>query len=142
MTQAQHGDTVRIHFTCKLPGGEVFDSSLERDPAQFTIGKGTVMPGIEEAVIGMEAGETKTAVIPPEKAFGNPRDELVVDVGREKFPEGVNPEVGQRLRFVKPDGQEIVATVARVSDSTVVVDANHPLSGKEITFDIQLMEIL
>ncbi|MDQ7785001.1 MAG: FKBP-type peptidyl-prolyl cis-trans isomerase [Desulfomonilaceae bacterium] len=142
MTQARQGDTVKIHFTGTLPDGEVFDSSFERDPAQFTIGQGTVVPGIEEAVIGMEEGERKITVIPPEKGFGNPRSELLVEVERERFPEGLNPQVGQHLRFLKNDGQEIMASVVNVSESSVVVDANHPLSGREITLDILLVEIV
>lgn len=142
MTQAQRGDTVKIHFTGKLPSGEVFDSSFDREPAHFTLGEQTVVPGVEEAIVGMEEGETKTVVLPPDKAYGESRSELVVDVERQNFPEGVDPEVGQRLRFLKADGREIVATVKSVSDSTVVVDANHPLSGEAITFDIELVQIL
>ncbi|MEJ2718826.1 MAG: peptidylprolyl isomerase [Deltaproteobacteria bacterium] len=142
MANAQHGDTVRIHFKGKLDSGEVFVSSFDRKPVEFTIGEGKVLPGIESAVVGMNEGESKTVDLPAEKAYGNKREELVVSVDRQQFAEDVNPEPGQRLKFRKQDGQEIIAKVTEVSPSSVTVDANHPLAGEDVEFDLELIEIV
>lgn len=142
MARVKQGDVVKIHYTGKRSNGDVFTASAQGEPMQFTAGSGKVIPGIEEAVIGMEEGETKTAVLPPEKAYGNPRDELVVTVERSRLPDHVNPEPGQRLRFQKSSGEEIVAKVTHVSDLEMTVDANHPLAGEEVTFDIRLEQIV
>ena len=142
MAQAKNGDTVKIHYTGKLEDGTVFDSSDGRDPLEFTLGEGQVIPGFEEAVLGMTANDSKTMTIPSDNAYGPRREEMVVEVDRDQFPPDVTPEVGQQLQMQRPDGQKMVVAVAEVSESTVKLDANHPLAGKDLTFDINLVEIV
>jgi peptidylprolyl isomerase len=142
MTQAKMGDTVKVHYTGKLEDGTVFDTSTNRDPLQFTIGEGRVIPSFEQAVVGMNPGESKTTKIPADKAYGPHREELVLAVDRNQFPVDLKPEVGQRLQNRQADGRTIVVTVTDVSESSVTLDANHPLAGEDLTFDVQLLEIL
>ena len=142
MAQAKKGDAVKVHHTGKFEDGKVFDSSVERDPLQFTIGKGQVIPGFEQAVIGMNPGESKTAKIPAGKAYGSYRKEMVGDVKRDQFPANLNPKTGQRLQLRQADGRTIKVMVIDVSESNVTLDANHPLAGKDLAFDIQLVEIV
>jgi len=142
MTQAKLGDTVRVHYTGRLEDGTVFDTSIDRDPLQFTIGEGWLIPGFEEAVVGMNPGESKTTTIPADKAYGPYYEEMVVEVSRSQFPEDLEPEVGQQLQILQADGRAIVVRVTEVSESSVTLDANHPLAGKDLIFDIQLMEIV
>ena len=141
MTYAEPGDTVKIHYTAKLEDGEIFDTSSGKDPVQFTLGEKQVMPGIEEAVLGMAEGQSKTHEIQPDKAYGEPKQELIVRVDRNQFPEEMNPDVGQHLRFSDSHGREIIARVIDVTDDAVTVDANHPLAGEKVTFDIELLEV-
>ena len=141
MTQAKEGDTVKVHYTGTLEDGTVFDSSRKRDPLEFTIGEGNIIPGFEEAVVGMVEGESKTVVIPPEEAYGPHQDEMVMSVGRDQLPPDLKPEVGQQLQSQQPDGQIAIFLVTEVDESSITVDANHPLAGKELTFEIELMEI-
>ncbi|GAB4344829.1 MAG: peptidylprolyl isomerase [Candidatus Abyssubacteria bacterium] len=141
MAQAKSGDTVKVHYTGKLDDGTVFDSSVGREPLEFTLGGGQVIQGFEEAVVGMEPGETKTANVAAEKAYGPHREEMVVPVNRGEFPEHIEPEVGQQLQMRRTDGRSIVVTVTDVSETTVTLDANHPLAGKDLTFDIELVEV-
>lgn len=142
VAQAKIGDTVKVHYTGKLDDGTIFDSSANRDPLQFTIGESRIIPGFEQAVIGMNPGESKTTKIPADKAYGPRHKEMVVVVGREQIPADLEPEVGQQLQIRQPDGRAIVVTVTDVSNSSVTLDANHPLAGKDLTFDIQLVEIV
>lgn len=142
MTQAKRGDTVRVHYTGKLEDGTVFDSSLERDPLEFTIGAGQVIPGFEEAVVGLSPGQSVTATVPAEEAYGPHREEMVIPVERDRLPEDLALEVGLQLQVRQADGSVLIVTVTDLSDETVVLDANHPLAGKDLTFDIQLVEIL
>ena len=139
--QAKDGDTVKVHYTCKLEDGTVVESSIGRDPLQFTIGEGRLIPGFEQAVVGMSPGESKTVEIPADEAYGPYREELVLVVDRDQFPPDLQPEIGQQLEMRQEDGQIIVVTVIDVSESSVTLDANHPLVGKDLTFDIQLVEI-
>jgi peptidylprolyl isomerase len=141
MTQAKQGDTVNVHYTGKLEDGTVFDSSRSRHPLQFTIGKGQVITGFEQAVIGMSLGESKTARIPVDKAYGPRRDDRIVTMERTQLPPGINPSVGQRLELTQTDDQRILVTVSAMTDTTLTIDANHPLAGKELTFDIELLKI-
>jgi peptidylprolyl isomerase len=139
---AGNGDTVQVHYTGKLADGTVFDSSAERGPLEFTLGAGQMIPGFEKAVFGMKVGEKKTVTIPADEAYGPYRDELVVEVPREKLPSDVTPEVGQQLGMRLPDGGTIIVTITDVSDNnTVTIDTNHPLAGKELTFEIELVKI-
>jgi FKBP-type peptidyl-prolyl cis-trans isomerase 2 len=142
MAQAKQGDTVQLHYMGKLQDGTVFDSSRERHPLQFTIGKGQVIVGFEQAVIGMKIGDLKTARIPMEQAYGPHRDDMVVTMDRSKLPAGVNPKIGQRLEITQVDDQTSLVTVTEVTESTLTLDANHPLAGKELTFDIELVGIV
>ena len=141
MSRAKEGDTVKIHYTGRLQDGSVFDSSNERDPLQFNIGSGQVIPGFEEAVTGMTVGEKKTALIPCAKAYGEKDASLVMVVARKHVPAEIEPEVGQRLQVGSPSGQLLAVTVVEVSDENITLDANPPLAGEDLTFDIQLVEI-
>ena len=142
MAQGEDGNTVKVHYTGKFEDGTVFDTSADRDPLEFTIGRGQLIPGFEQAVIGMSPGESKTVNIPADEAYGQHNAEMLTEVDRSQFPADLNPEVGQQLQLNRPDGQTVVVTVASVSESTVTLDANHPLAGKDLIFDIQLVEIL
>ena len=149
MTKAKEGDKVKVHYTGKLEGGEVFDSSectedgcsCDSGPLEFTIGKGEVIPGFEKAVIGMSEGEAKTIIIPVEEAYGKRNDEMVVAVERSHVPADLTPEVGMRLEVTQEDGQEFPVVIMEVTDTHVTLDANHPLAGRDLTFDIKLVEI-
>lgn len=142
MAQAKHGDTVRINYTGRLTDGTVFDTSRNRHPLQFTLGKGQVIAGFEQAVAGMSPGETKTATIPVELAYGPRRGDLVVTVDRSRMPADVDPRVGQRLELTQADDRNILVTVTGVTETTLTLDSNHPLAGKELTFDIELLAII
>jgi peptidylprolyl isomerase len=142
MAQAKNGDKVKVHYTGKLDDGSVFDSSQDRDPLEFTIGEGQIIPGFEHAVVGMNPGDSKTATIPVDEAYGPRRDEMVMDVDKGQFPEHITPEVGQKLQMKRSDGQVLMVTITGVSEANVTLDANHPLAGKDLTFDIQLVEIV
>lgn len=141
MATAKRGDTVKVHYTGTLEDGTVFDTSSEREPIQFTIGEGQVIPGFEAAVVGMEAGTSRSTTIPPEDAYGERRNDRILTVKRDQVPEGLDPEVGQRLELNQPNGRPISVTVARVSDDELALDANHPLAGRELTFEMKLIEI-
>lgn len=142
MTQAQPGDTVQVHYTGKLADGTPFDSSLQRDPLQFTLGQGEIIPGFEQAVVGMAPGESKTETIPSDQAYGPHRSEMVLEVAREQLPNDLQPEVGQQLQMRQQDGTAVPVVVSDISESQVTLDANHPLAGKDLTFDITLVAIV
>ena len=141
MEQAKIGDTVRVHYTGKLDDGTVFDTSEGQELLHFTIDEGQVIPGFEQAVIGMKLDESITVKIPVDEAYGPYRDELVLVVEPDQFSADLEPEVGQRLQMSQADGQIIIVTVTGVSESSVTLDANHPLAGKDLTFGIKLVEI-
>ena len=142
MAQAKTGDTVKVHYTGKLDDGTIFDTSIKREPLQFTIGEGKIIPDFEQAVIGMNPGETKNVQIPSDNAYGPHLEDRVMVVDRSEFPEDLKPEVDQRLQVRQSDGQVFAVTVIDVSESKVTLDGNHPLAGKDLTFDIQLSEIV
>jgi len=142
MAQAEDGNTVKVHYTGKFEDGTVFDTSADRGPLEFTIGSGQLILGLEQTVIGMSHGESKTVNIPADEAYGQHNAEMLTEIDRSQFPADLNPEVGQHLQLNPPDGQKVMFTVASVSESTVTLDANHPLAGKDLIFDIQLVEIL
>lgn len=142
MATAKKGDTVKVHYTGKLKDGTEFDSSKKRDePLEMTLGEGKIIPGFEEAIEGMEPGQTKTIEIPAEKAYGQHQEEMVQDVEKSQFPDDMDPQVGQRFQVNRQDGQPVVFTVTDVGEEKVQVDANHPLAGKELVFDLELVEI-
>jgi FKBP-type peptidyl-prolyl cis-trans isomerase 2 len=142
MSQVKDKDTVKVHYTGKLKeSGQVFDSSLEREPLEFTLGQGMLIPGFEEGIIDMKVSEKKTIDIPKDKAYGDKRDDLFQKVSKEQLPEEIKPEVGMGLVSKTPDGREQQLRVAAVNDDHIVVDANHPLAGQDLTFDVEIVEI-
>lgn len=141
MAEAKDGDTVTVDYTGRFEDGTVFDTSEGREPFEFTIGAGNVIPGFENAVKGMKPGETKTVTIPAEEAYGPHYDEAVLVVGREEFPPHLSPVVGDQLELTDRTGESFIATVTAADDETVTLDANHPLAGHDLTFDITLDEI-
>ncbi len=144
MTEAQEGDKVKVHYKGMLENGEVFDESRseDRDPLEFTIGDGRIIPGFEEAVKGMNPGETSKEKIPSEKAYGQRRDDLVVTLDRNELPDDLDPQPGQQLQMKQKDGRQLSVLVTDSDDSTITVDANHPLADHDLEFEIELVEIL
>jgi len=141
MAQPKEGDKVKVHYIGKYEDDEVFDSSENREPLEFTIGSGSVIAGFEKGVMGMEVGEKKTITIPPEEAYGPKRKELVRTFEMSQLPKDILPWVGKKLNFPRPDGRVIQAVVTHMDDDTVTLDANHDLAGKTLIFDLQLVEI-
>jgi len=141
MAKAVPGNTVNVHYTGKLDNGAIFDTSRTRHPLQFTIGKGQVIPGFEQAVIGMHPGETKTTTVSIDLAYGMRRDDMIVTMERSQFPADMAIKVGQRLELTQMDDQKLLVTVIAMTDTTMTLDANHPLAGKELIFDIELLSI-
>jgi len=141
MSQVKEKDTVRVHYTGKLTSGEVFDSSLEREPLEFTLGQGMLIPGFENAVVNMKVNEKKTVNIPVVEAYGEKVDELFQKVEKAQLPEDIKPEVGMGLVAQNPDGSERQLRVAEVNEDHIVVDANHPLAGQDLVFDLEVVEI-
>jgi len=140
MDQAQTGDTVRVHYTGRLADGSTFDSSEGREPFRFTLGSGQVIPGFERAVTGMRPGEERTVTISADDAYGPRREDLLFPVPRDQFPADLEPEVGQQLQVRQGDHSGVVR-VAEVSDSEVLLDANHPLAGEDLTFELTLVQV-
>jgi len=141
MAQPRAGDTVRVHYTGRLDDGRVFDSSKERAPLEVTLGEGRVISGFEDAIAQMEPGEERTVRIPADRAYGPHDPDLVLEVDRSELPPDIQPEVGQHLQVQHDDGQVTVVTVAAVSDEQVTIDANHPLAGHDLTFDLELVGV-
>lgn len=141
MAQAKHGDTVRVHYTGSLSDGTQFDSSRGGEPLSFTVGGGNIIPGFENAVVGMETGDTKTVEIPSGDAYGPYRDQLVQEVPRSAIPPEIQLQEGMVLHARGPEGQELSFTVLAFDDEKVRIDGNHPLAGKDLTFDLELVEI-
>ena len=141
MSQAEKGKKVKVHYTGTLTDKTVFDSSREREPLEFTVGAGQMIQGFDEAVLGMAVGESKNVTIPSDKAYGPKREEAMVSVPKTQLPEGMTPEVGMQLEATQQDGSKQVLVVAKVEEEEVVLDANHPLAGKDLIFDIELVEI-
>ncbi len=165
MAQAAKGDRVRIHFTGTLEDGTVFDTTLETGgcsddacsddacsddacgcgetgPMELLLGNGDFFPQVEEAVIGMAPGDKKTLVIPCDEAFGDYDEERVFSIARNEFPSDLNPDIDQNLELIGEDGESMIVTVLEVEDDAVVLDANHPLAGEDLSFEIELVEIL
>lgn len=138
---AKANDTVKVHYKGTLTNGEVFDSSEGKEPLEFTLGSGQLIPGFENGVIGMQVEESKTVNIPSDEAYGAPKDELIQEVPKAQLPPEIQPEVGLRLMSQSPDGQQIPLVVTEVKEETITVDANHPLAGKDLIFDITLVSI-
>ncbi len=142
MGQAKSGDTVRVHYTGRLEDGTQFDSSEGRDPLQFQVGGGQIIPGLEKQIEGMNEGEKATVTVPADQAYG-PRDERQVQtVPRSAFPADLDLKMGASLQATTPEGRQIPLTVVGMSDDDVTVDANHPLAGHDLIFDVELVEIV
>lgn len=141
MSIVKEKDTVKVHYTGKLEDGQVFDSSLQREPLEFTLGQGQLIPGFENGVLNMKVNEKKTITIPKDEAYGEVNNELFQQVGKDQLPEDIKPEVGMTLATRNPDGTERPLVVTEVKDDHIVVDANHPLAGKDLTFDLEVVEI-
>ncbi len=141
MQTAKAGDTVHVHYTGRLDDGTVFDASEGREPLAFTLGQGQVIEGFEQAVDGMAVGTAKTVRIPPDEAYGTRRDDLLIEVPREQLPEEMAVEVGMQLQLRREDGGALPVTVAETGDASIVLDANHPLAGEALTFELQLVAI-
>ncbi|MBV5319966.1 MAG: peptidylprolyl isomerase [Chlorobium phaeobacteroides] len=142
MAQAKEGDIVKVHYTGKLDDGTMFDTSANRDPLEFTIGAGHVIPGFDIAVIDMAPGEIKVTVIPVDEAYGPHSTDLVTPVSRERFPADMELEIGQQLQVGLADGQEAIVMIVDLDETSVTLDANHPLAGQNLTFEIELVEIV
>lgn len=142
MPEAKKGDTVKVHYTGKLGDGTVFDTSADREPLEFTVGEGAVIPGFELAVIGLQPGESRETTIDADNAYGQRNGDLVTEVKREQLPQDLQVSVGQQLQVGMANGQNAIVLVTDVSDASITIDANHPLAGQDLTFSIELVEIL
>ncbi len=141
MAKVKNGDLVKVHYTGKLEDGTVFDTSDENKPLEFTIGEGKVIAGFEAAVIGMEPGESKTVQITAEQAYGPHQEKMVIVVDRKNVPDNIDPKIDQVLQIRNNDGTTFNVRVTDVSEKSLTLDANHPLAGKDLTFDILIAEI-
>ena len=142
MTQAQSGDRVQVHYTGRLADGTTFDTSRQRAPLEFTLGGGDILPGVEQAVVGMTAGEAKTITIPAAHAYGPHQPARVLEIERHHLPPDLHPTVGQHLHMQRQDGEALEVVVTALTEGHITLDANHPLAGHDLTFDLQLVEIL
>lgn len=141
MTTAEHGTTVHIHYTGRLADGTVFDSSEGRDPLAFEMGSGQVIPGLDKGMRGMAVGDKKTIEIACAEAYGEHHAEGVQIVPRDQLPPEMDPQPGMQLQANTPDGQTVMFVVTSVEEANVTVDANHPLAGKDLTFDVELVAV-
>jgi peptidylprolyl isomerase len=142
MSKAKSGDTVRVHYTGKLEDGTKFDSSAGKDPLEFSLGANDVLPGLDSAIEGMAVGDSKSVKIAANDAYGPRHEQLIQDVPREHLPDDMQPAVGMQLQAQGQDGQPIRLVITAVEDKTITVDGNHPLAGKPLNFDIELVEIV
>ncbi|MDH5557329.1 MAG: peptidylprolyl isomerase [Alphaproteobacteria bacterium] len=142
MSEAKSGDTVRIHYTGTLTDGTRFDSSEGRDPLEFTLGGGQIIPGLEREILGMKVGDKKTVTAVADEAYGQPNPTAMQEVPRSSIPPEIELVVGGQLQAMTQDGRQISVTIAALTDDTVTMDANHPLAGKDLIFDVELVEIV
>ncbi|MCC5921752.1 MAG: FKBP-type peptidyl-prolyl cis-trans isomerase [Cyclobacteriaceae bacterium] len=141
MSEAKNGDKVKVHYTGTLTDGNVFDSSREREPLEFELGQGNMIPGFEKAVLGMKVGEVVSVEIPSAEAYGEKSEEMFIPVPKSEVPADIEPQVGQQLAVQQQNGQSVPVTVVEVTEEQIVLDANHPLAGQDLKFEIELMEI-
>lgn len=141
MASAKPGDTVKVHYTGRLEDGTIFDSSVQREPLAFQLGAGQIIPGFEKAVEGLEPGQKTTTRIPAAEAYGPHSEDAMLKVQRSQMPPEIQPEVGQQLQMQQDNGQPITVRVVEVDESTVMLDANHPLAGKNLEFEIELVAV-
>lgn len=142
MAQVKQGDKVRVHYTGTYDDGTIFDSSVERDPLEVTVGTGMVIQGFDRALVDMEPGQKKNVNIPAAEAYGPRAEELVAEIPRERIPENIQLEVGQQLQLSLADGGEAIVMIVDLSEKTVTLDANHPMAGMDLNFELELVEIL
>jgi len=135
------GDRIGIHYTGRLEDGSEFDSSRKREPLEFEMGAGQIIPGLEQGLFGMALGEKKTVTVPAEKGYGPYNDKLVLEIPRDKLPGELEPKPGLRLQMVDKNDRSLPVVITEVSEESIMVDANHPLAGKELTFDVEIMTI-
>lgn len=141
MAQVKNGDKVKIHYTGRLTDGTIFDSSAGHEPLEFTVGAAQVIVGFEEAVTGMEIAEKKNVTIGVDKAYGQRNEEMVIKIPRDQVPHDINPEVGQKLEMDSPEGQTMIVRIIEVTDEQISLDANPPLAGQDLEFDIELIAV-
>ncbi|MFO7799467.1 peptidylprolyl isomerase [Rhodohalobacter sp.] len=141
MSKVKEGDTVKVHYTGTLTDGTVFDTSAEREPLEFTLGQGQLIPGFEKAVVGMNVGDSTEVEIPSDDAYGESREDLVISVPKDQLPDDVEPQVGMQLQVNQQDGQPIPVRITEVGDENLTLDANHPLAGQDLKFEIELVEV-
>ena len=141
MQQVKKGDTVKVHYHGKLVNGTTFDSSEGREPLEFEVGSGMVIPGFDEGVTGMAVGDKKTVSIPADEAYGPKQEDMIMEFPRERFPAEMVPEVGMQLNMNNGQGQSFPVVIVEVQESVVILDANHPLAGEDLIFDLELVEI-
>ncbi len=139
--KVKNEDIIKVHYTGKFENGDIFDSSLERDPLIFQTGVGMMIPGFDKGVIGMEVGEKRQISVPPEDGYGDVDPNRIIEMGKDKFPEGHTPEVGMQMELVDQHQHAIPATIKEIKEDSVILDANHPLAGKSVVFDVELLEI-
>ncbi len=136
----RNGDTISVNYTGKFEDGNVFDSSEGKEPLKFTVGAGQLIKGFDDAVIGMKTGDKKTVTLAPDDAYGEHRADMVIDIPKSQIPEDMQLEIGQRLHLRDPKGQPVPAMVAEITDDAVKMDANHPMAGKTLVFDLEVVE--
>ncbi len=141
MSLVKENDTVKVHYTGKLADGQVFDSSEGKEPIEFTLGQGQLIPGFEKGLIDMKLNEKKTINIPKDEAYGDSREDLVQEVQKSELPEEIKPEIGMGLVSKSQDGREMNLVISDVKEDSIVVDGNHPLAGKDLIFDLEVVEI-
>jgi FKBP-type peptidyl-prolyl cis-trans isomerase 2 len=141
MSQVKENNTVKVNYTGKLSDGQVFDSSEGKEPIEFTLGQGQLIPGFEKGLIDMELNEKKTITVGKEEAYGDVNKDLIQEVKKTELPQDMTPEVGMGLVSKSPDGQEMNLMVIEVKDESIVIDGNHPLAGKDLVFDLEVLEI-
>jgi FKBP-type peptidyl-prolyl cis-trans isomerase 2 len=141
MQQAQNGDKVKVHYHGKLRSGDTFDSSQGREPLEFTLGSGQVIKGFDDGVTGMKVGDKKTVEIPVADAYGEKNEEMLIEFPKNQFPPELNPEPGMQLMMNNRQGQQFPVNIVEVKEESVVLDANHPLAGQDLIFDLELVEI-
>lgn len=141
MSIAKEGNTVKVHYTGTLKNGEVFDSSKEKEPLEFTLGEGQLIPGFEKAVIGMNVGDSTTINIPSAEAYGDAREDLIIAVPKDQLPEEIEPQIGMQLQVNQENGQPVPVRIADITETELKLDANHPLAGEDLTFDIELVNV-
>jgi peptidylprolyl isomerase len=141
MSKAKSGDKVKLHYTGKVKDGEVFGTSRDREPLEFSIGSGSMIRGVEEGIIGMEIGDRRSIEIEPDEAFGPRREELTVDMKKSEFPGDMTFTVGESIPLQRQNGNFILVMVKDVKEDAITLDANHPLAGRTLVFDVELLEI-